>query len=916
MWEKEKVTNKWDQGGATHDDSLREVNSLGDSTGRLRLKVEREASPASGIAWGTKNYWNFNHDTPSTYCKGWEEYQKNPIPPDNGGTSRECDTGPPTLSSVKCHDSGGDHGNVLRMYVGTDAEGYAGVQGSHDIGYDGSPYQLEDWNPGTTKLNPKSSWPFGFEFWVRFDQEDRPWRFCTGDFDGNYYIYGVGEPRWGIGFFDGSLWATNIENNNVRLQWSYKNDYDNWAVWYNDENSYGISAPGYEDAFVELRTLDADTWYHIQLKFVEEVTPPGGIPSSYECWEYMVTVTEEDGSYDEYGPFIAHYPSTIAGDDMWGFCLDGQSVDAGHGGPWRDYEVWVDAFACLFDPYYFEGGNFDIPDEAYGEWISAEYEWDYLQIIKDITISADNDNGVIKLYYRFKEEADDWSDWVEYDWENIPDLYLICDALQVKITFDGDFDETYSPYLDELVFRYLPAVCTYDYRNGLVGKLRDTLARGDYGQGDMKKWSLMETSQTEQLNLLLHEIGFQRFLNGGELFGYEGKAYRYSLDLWGQDLGEDRGDLSDSEYSQLLKGAMSWKSGTPSFLTESLRQLCGIEQGLGYAFRDDYPKEGDYSNWYYAHSSIDGRIDLIEWWAASGWILGGAFSSYLRDVDPKSDLILGDPDALDLFEYQFRIKGYEGWPYYHTSFNRWRDFASAFIVPGSPFITMGYLYVNPVTSPEPINTNRISFSLYGTNPNRTLLYRHPLTFRRSGEEIAYDDGWTTPKTFFDVLPNHMYSVEYYDGSDWYPLEEEDDSGGFPSSGECYIHYTGGSERTIVLANPVIPAGHAWQSGDVLRISYEAYGLDPTLSYPRWVPFPLNSDVSDYIGGDGWTTKLLLQVIDGAGGENGDQGIQYGSNSWGYPMCWWEELAATYEQIKEFVDKYKTICTVPRIKFVS
>jgi len=911
-WDKQRFFHNWNEQGASYSEEMAEQKLGEELRGRLRLRTSYQAT----------NTWNFDTDTVGNYCHAFEEFDRHSPSGEYGGHSSEGQDGSYQSSTVRCFQfDANDRKRVLRLHLASDELTGASavpITAIHDFTDSGSPFQTEEWIPGATgRVNPVELPVCGFEFNVRFDTANAPWTFTSGNWangSGKFFNKANDDYGWGILYANGKLWVQDITNTLADYYLGRLN-YDYWWNWYNDNPAmYGKSEPGYENAFRDLQSVSTDTWYHIKVKFTEEVT----ISGLTDVWQYYVWITEDGGSTTQHGPF--HMPVLSIQTDAWGFTLEGNSIVGSKGGPFLDYKLYIDAIGFLSDPAYTEGDNLFLPEQAEGEFTSPEYSFDKLQVIRDILLNADENGGEITAEYRFQIENDDWSGWYSYDWKNKEKLDLVCDGIQMRLIFYGDFDNNYSPYIDELCIRHLESVSVYGYRQGILGKMRDTLTRGNFGQGDMKKFTINEVRGSEATRLLLAELGLQRFLTSGESFRFSGNAMKYALDMWGKDLKYPRGGLSDEDYRQALVSAMVYKQGNPNFLFESIRKMAGIGEGFGYGFRSDYPKDGSLLH-YPAQSSIDGNLQMIEWYT-QGWFLGGAFKNYLRDAEPKSDLILGHEGDLNVFEFQMRIKGFEGVPYYPTSVHGYRNWGFAIIYPQSPCVTYIYLNAKPVNTPNMPNTDIPSITVYrGSN---AILYQYKVRFLREMEIITQADFPTIPKLFFRPFPNKIRSVQYTDVAspteyDWIPLEE-DYATGNPPAGKFVASYVGGewggaSIREIALnSTQIVPGGHAWGAdpNDKLKVTYLAYGLDPKLGTdPRWIPILVAGDYTNYMNQE---SQVLFGYL--SAGENGGQGIDYAYNYLGYTSVWWEELKATREQLQEVVDKYKTICTVPIVRFVS
>ena len=747
----------------------------------------------------------------------------------------------------------------------------------------------------------------GFEFKVRFSDVSEPWEFVVGNIrPGQTFTNDNRAAYFGI-FLNPADQTLYVKNDDDRLNELVNINrvmFPNLVRW---ENGIGIytgkskTDSGYEYQFLPTKTVVSDKWYNIKFWFGDLVHIEGLVyPNEWDAYETYLNVTDmETGITSSYGPFYT-YVTTVTGDPTlenicaraFGFRLFGQFVYEAPVGTvnYGEQEVLIDEMSCWWDPAFDPGDGLLSPKEI-GIWTSEEISFDSLRIVRDIVLDYELNGGQIDAELRIKVEENDFGNW--FKWEiNKPDLFIYCTAIQIRLRLIGTIVPYVSPSIDTFVLRYLPGESVFVYRDGLVGVMRDTLRSGYKGQGDIKRWSANEMRTKEEIRKTLQDLVWQRFLKGGEIYNISGKAHLSGLDLYGSDLNLGREGLSDDEYRNLILGEMIFKAGTPSSLVAWIKDLVGIEQGRGYFF-GAYPKDGR-ADWYPYYSDVDGKMSFIEWWK-SGWILGGLFKNYLTENPEESGLILGETD-LDVYEFIVQLQGFEALPYKKTAISSYVEYGGrGFIQTGSPFVTRVYVYVEPKTVGSGPCTNILSAYF----PYFPVQYNFTFVVGPGDETITFTD-----PLYSKYQGKRINGVEYYDGSTWTPLVEI--FTGSPSPGEFKYNYTDPNVRLITLASPVIPAGHAWQSGDELEIAYEAYGVKEA----GWQAVPLEKELPA-------GTILQIDVFDTPAGERSQLGgLLYAENSNGWIVVWHEELMVSREKVIELLDKYRTICTFPIVQYTE
>lgn len=874
-WDKWSVLNRWHEAG-TWDDGIVFWN-VGGPAGQIGVRNDYRAT------------WNFNDDVVGNWPLDWGDIRT--AGDEQGGRTFEwftLDRG----STIRAYQFDADtYKRVMRFDISV-TEIFE-VQATHYFYATGSPHQTTPWwtnsdEPGFQlgNVHPVNRDEIGWEFKVRFTDVTKAFDWVCGY--GNFNPLDEDLTHYGLVLnpYDSTLYVQNYDSTfgldpatGGRYKQNSFEDFHDW--WYNKKTD-----PDWINKWKPLLTLSNDTWYHIKYWFGDEVHIVGGV-AEWDAYETYVEITEIGGSTTQYGPFYTY--KTTTQDWQRGISFRAITEDTPPGGHgtfnWRPNEFYIDDVCAWHDPAYQPGESL-IDPLVEGVWTSDAIEFEEIQVVRDLWIEADEDGGTITCEYRIKLEEDDWGAWFEYDWANRPDLYVYCTAIQVRLTLHNPGN----PVVNELTVRYLTAESIHIYRDGLVGVMRDTLRHGNFGPGDLKRFSAWEMSEKEQLRRVFQELCVQRRLLGGTAFNFTGKAHLTGLDQYGRDLNLVRGDLSEDEFRAQIAGSIIPKTGTVTSLLAWLKDSAGIEKGLGYLYAGNYPNPDWGEVFCPSQSSIDGQIDLMEWWK-TGWILN---EGYFADPPEDSTTVLGDTE-LNKYEYQVEMRGYEGYPIYPTLvYQTGFTGGAGYIQAGSPFVTRLYIWVevNDVSGHPCTDGVQVRFEIPGESTYRQ--YLPTFTVSIGDETRVFGDTLES-----DYEPQRYNGISYYDGSTTHPLTEVFASP--PSSDEFYVNY---ATRAIELANPVVTAGHAWQAGDELYLAYEAYGVKAT----GWVGVNVEQKVNV-----GDVISVGASAYDGGAYPSVGTELSFGVSTTGYLCVWHEELQADRDTLMQLLLDYRVCNTVPYLR---
>lgn len=884
-WQRYTVQDRWNDHG-TLTAGIHMISEAGSPGSRIGLRTSICAT------------WTFDEVADGTPIPNWrhpDDYSKA-----DGGRGFDY-SGDDDNSRIRAYDWGDEvHRHVMRVHCSPTEDTWYIPQAMHNtysLYSTEAPYYTVPWflptDPAGSEqgfLSPDIRDGLGFEFKFYLTDNTKP--FCFGITNTEINLF----DRCLVGLIlnpdNGTLYVNNWDENfSDPTQYNKENmDFDVfYEKWYHDPWGQGRLTVGFTELWKPLMTPSNDTWYHVAIYFgnLEHITSIHSPYAEWDAWEIFVEITEEGGTTNSYGPFF--FPEYATPTSSWAraFGFYTQTTKTYGGGiglkDWRDNTFYLDDVACWWDPGY-EPRESLIPPATSGVWTGNPIEFDELMIVRDILVSVDDDGGTILGEYRIKIEEDDWGDWFEFGTTQKDDLFIYCTAIQVRLTLSGSIDPVIKPEVDDLVVRYLPAESILTYRDGLVGKMRDSLGWGNKGQGDMKRWTANEMCTKEELRRTFQDLLWQRFLNGGTIFNFDGKAHSSGLSMYGKDLHLIRGDKEDTEFRTEVLGAMVFKSGTPESFLNWIKEMAGIEKGNGYNWKYGGQQEVWGSYWCPVQSEVDGKMTFIEWWK-SGWILGGLFKNYLTENPEEGGLILGDT-GLDIYEYIVKLRGYEGYPIYPTL----KDYGTAtsrggYIKAGSPYLTCLYVYVHVAGN----STNEVEVDVWYDN---FPVYKPKFSVLEGSEVKNFGDTLAS-----DYLPLRYSAIMYYDGAIWTPLVET--FGASPTQGEFKIDY---GTRAITLATPVVTAGHNWQVGDQLDLVYTAYGVKET----GWIGIPIEKAIP--VG----TTIHISADSNDDGARPG--GIAFSVSGTGYLSIWHEELMATRDQIMDVIDKYRTVCTLPSLRY--